>query len=68
MRPEGVLGAPTPIRRVRWSAGLIALLIGFGLYFPFLGGSMILVALTEHFVLRRIPATQRWLGLYEFLI
>jgi uncharacterized iron-regulated membrane protein len=66
-RPEGVLGAPAAMRRVRWSAGLIALLIGFGLYFPFLGGSMILVALTEHFVLRRIPATQRWLGLYEFL-
>lgn len=62
-KPEGVLGAPVPIRRVRFSAGLIALLIAFGLYFPFLGGSMILVALTERFLLRRLPATQRWLGL-----
>jgi uncharacterized iron-regulated membrane protein len=62
-KPEGVLGAPTPIRRVRFSAGLIALLVAFGLYFPFLGGSMILVGLTERLVLRRIPASQRWLGL-----
>jgi uncharacterized iron-regulated membrane protein len=62
--PSCVLGAPILIRRVRFSAGLVALLIAFGLYFPFLGGSMILVGLTERLVLRRIPATQRWLGLY----
>jgi uncharacterized iron-regulated membrane protein len=62
-KPEGVLGAPASIRRVRFSAGLIALLIAFGLYFPFLGGSMILVALTERLLLRRLPAAQRWLGL-----
>jgi uncharacterized iron-regulated membrane protein len=64
-KPEGALGAPTVIRRVRFSAGLIALMVAFGLYFPFLGGSMVLVGLTERLVLRRIPATQRWLGLYR---
>jgi uncharacterized iron-regulated membrane protein len=58
-----VLGAPAPIRRVRFSAALVALLIALGLYFPLLGGSMILVGLTERFVLRRIPTTQHWLGL-----
>jgi uncharacterized iron-regulated membrane protein len=58
-----VLGATAPTRRVRFSAGLITLLIAFGLYFPFLGGSMILVALTERLLLRRLPTTQRWLGL-----
>jgi uncharacterized iron-regulated membrane protein len=62
-KPEGALGAPAPIRRIRFSAGLIALLIAFGLYFPFLGGSMILVALTERLLLRRLPAARRWLGL-----
>ena len=62
-RPEGVLGAPVAIRRVRFSPALIALLVVFGLYFPFLGGSMILVGLSEWLVLRRIPLTQRWLGL-----
>jgi uncharacterized iron-regulated membrane protein len=63
-RPEGVLGAPAPIRRVRFSAGLVAILVVLGLYFPFLGGSMILVALAERFILRKIPTTRRWLGLY----
>ena len=62
-KPEGTLGAPAPIRRVRFSASLIALLIAFGLYFPFLGGSMIVIALIERFLLRRLPTTQRWLGL-----
>ena len=63
-KPKEILGAPAPMRRVRFSAGLVALLVALGVYFPFLGGSMILVGLTEHFILRRIPTTQRWLGLY----
>ncbi|SFS16182.1 Uncharacterized iron-regulated membrane protein [Granulicella pectinivorans] len=63
-RPEGVLGAPAPIRRIRFSAGLIVFLVVFGVYMPFLGVSLVLVALTERFVLRRIPATRLWLGLY----
>ena len=63
-KPEGVLGAPIAQRRVRFSAALIALMIAFGLYFPFLGGSMILVGLGERFILSRIPTTQRWLGLH----
>jgi len=63
-RPEGVLGAPVAIRLVRFSAGLIALLIALGVYFPFLGASMIFVLLTEKFLLRRISGVRRWLGLY----
>jgi uncharacterized iron-regulated membrane protein len=59
------LGAPAAIRRVPFSAGLVTLMIALGLYFPFLGGSMILVGLTERFILRRIPKTRDWLGLYD---
>jgi uncharacterized iron-regulated membrane protein len=62
-RPEGVLGAPAPMSPVRFSPLLIALLIVLGIYFPFLGGTMLLVGLNERFLLRHIPATQRWLGL-----
>jgi len=62
-RPESTLGAPVPLRRVRWSAGLIGLLIAFGVYFPFLGGSMIVVLLVERFVLRRMEPVRVWLGL-----
>ena len=61
--PEHVLGAPAAVRPVRFSAGLVTIIVMFGLYFPFLGGSMILVALTERFILRRLPATRMWLGL-----
>lgn len=62
-RPEGTLGAPKPVRRVRFSAGLITILVAFGLYFPFLGASMLLVYLLEHFALRKLPSAQHWLGL-----
>jgi uncharacterized iron-regulated membrane protein len=62
-KPEHVLGAPAAIRPVRFSAGLVALMVLLGLYFPLLGGSMILVILTEKFILRRMPATRMWLGL-----
>ncbi|MGI4852657.1 MAG: PepSY-associated TM helix domain-containing protein [Janthinobacterium lividum] len=62
-KPEGVLGAPAGIRRVRFSAGLIATMIFLGIYFPFLGGSMLLVGVVERFVLRRLAVTQHWLGL-----
>ena len=61
--PQGVLGAPRATQRVRFSAGLIALMILFGVYFPFLGGSMILVGLLERFILSRIATTRHWLGL-----
>ena len=62
-KPDGLLGAPVAIRRVRLSYALIGMMVILGIYFPFLGGSMILVGLTEKFVLRRIPATANWLGL-----
>lgn len=62
-RPAGLLGAPSLTHTLRLPIGLIALLIVMAVYFPFLGGSMILVGLTERFVLRRIPVTQQWLGL-----
>lgn len=63
-RPEGVLGAPVPLRRIRLSWALMAFLVVFGIYMPFLGGSMILVVLVERFILRKIAAARSWLGLY----
>ena len=62
-RPEGVLGAPAPLPRVPFSVGLIAFVVAFGIYMPFLGGSMILVLLCERLLLRNIPSVQTWLGL-----
>lgn len=62
-KPEGVLGAPAKVRRVPFSAGLVAITVALGMYFPFLGGSMIFVFLTESLLLRRLSSTRSWLGL-----
>jgi uncharacterized iron-regulated membrane protein len=62
-KPEGVLGAPLRAREVRFSAVLLTAMALLGVYFPFLGGSMILVFLAERFILRKMPSAQRWLGL-----
>ena len=62
-KPEATLGAPLAVRRVRFSAGLIAVMIALGIYFPFLGLSMLVVAFVERFILRRLAPAQRWLGL-----
>jgi uncharacterized iron-regulated membrane protein len=62
-RPEGVLGAPAPLRRIRFSWGLIAFLVVFGIYMPLLGGSMLIVLATEKILLRRLEPVSCWLGL-----
>jgi uncharacterized iron-regulated membrane protein len=62
-RPSGVLGAPHRIGRRSYPMALIAAIVGFGLFLPMLGASMIAVGLTERLLLRRIPAVARWLGL-----
>jgi uncharacterized iron-regulated membrane protein len=62
-RPEGVLGAPASLRTRRFSPGLAVCFVAFGLYMPLLGASMLIVALAERFILRRIPSAQHWLGL-----
>ncbi len=62
-RATGVLGAPAPATRPRFSFALLALVIAFSLYLPMLGGSLLLVMTAERFVLRRIPGARRWLGL-----
>jgi uncharacterized iron-regulated membrane protein len=64
-KPEGVLGAPVPVRQVRFSAGLVTLMVALGIYFPFLGLSMILVGLAERFVLPRFSSLSRWLGVVD---
>jgi uncharacterized iron-regulated membrane protein len=62
-RPNGVLGAPVAISKPRFTFGLVVLIVGLGLYLPAFGLSLIAVIITEHIVLRRLPSTQKWLGL-----
>lgn len=62
-RASGVLGAPIPEGRPRFSAGLLAIVIMLGVLLPLFGLSLILVWLVERLVLRRIPMAGEWLGL-----
>jgi len=64
-RHAGVLGAPLPMERPRWSLALVAAVLVLAIYLPELGISLVLTFLTERFVLSHIPFTQRWLGLSE---
>lgn len=62
-RETGVLGAPKVLAPPRFSLGLLALIIVFGLYLPLFGLSLIAVLLLETLLLRRIPPVRSWLGL-----
>ena len=62
-KPQGVLGAPVPIAKPNVTFGIVVLIIGLGLYLPAFGASVILVAITERFILRKLPRAQKWLGL-----
>ena len=64
-RPEGVLGAPAATRKIRFTPALVAFMVVFGIYMPFLGASMLLVALAERMLLSRLPSVRNWLGLAE---
>lgn len=61
-RPDGALGAP-PIPEGRVAVGLGVLILAFAVFLPVLGVSLVLVALVETLVLRRIPPVAFWLGL-----
>lgn len=62
-RPKGVLGAPAPLRRAKFTIGFAALMVALSLYLPAFGVSVVFVVLAERYVLRRSPAAQAWLGL-----
>jgi uncharacterized iron-regulated membrane protein len=62
-RPEGVLGASLSLRRPRFTFAIAAIVVVLGLYLPLFGLSLFLVVMTEHFILRKIPPVQHWLGL-----
>ena len=62
-RPQGLLGAPIPVGRPRFSTGLLALVVMLGVLLPLFGASLLAVFLAERLVLRRMAGVGRWLGL-----
>jgi uncharacterized iron-regulated membrane protein len=57
------LGAPIPLSRPRFGAGLIAAIVALGLYLPMFGATLIVVLVIERAILTRIPAPRTWLNL-----
>jgi len=62
-RADGVLGAPLPIGRPRWSFTLVAAIVALAIYLPAMAISLLFVILAEKFILSRIPSVNQWLGL-----
>ncbi|MFC6644609.1 PepSY-associated TM helix domain-containing protein [Granulicella cerasi] len=62
-RHVGSLGAPIAISRPRWTVALIVPMFALLLYLPAFLISSLLVLLLERYVLSRMTAAGRWLGL-----
>lgn len=63
-RPERGLGAPPlPLKQSAIPTGITILIIGFGIYLPLMGLSLVVVFLMERFILRKIRPAREWLGL-----
>jgi uncharacterized iron-regulated membrane protein len=62
-RHVGVLGAPIPVGKPRWSFALIAVVVALALYLPAMAVSLFTVILFERLLFSRIPSVSRWLGL-----
>jgi len=62
-RQTGVLGAPLPIGKPRWSFALVAAIVVLAVYLPEMAISLALVLVLEKAVFSRIPVVSRWLGL-----
>ena len=62
-RPVGLLGAPLPPTNPYLSKAFLFLVLLTAIYLPLLGVSILLVAITERLLLRRIPGLAIWLGL-----
>lgn len=62
-RPSGMLGAPVWLQPPNFAPALILFIVALALVFPMLGVSMVLLAIAERVVLRRVPSIRHWLGL-----
>lgn len=62
-KPEGLLGAPPPIKDQKIGFGIAFLILFFALFLPVLGISLLIVALIETLILKRIAPVKNWLGI-----
>ncbi|WP_446742545.1 PepSY-associated TM helix domain-containing protein [Silvibacterium acidisoli] len=62
-RAVGVLGAPIPLTRPRWTFTVTAVIIALAIYLPAMAESLILIVILEKTIFSRVPAIRQWLGL-----
>lgn len=62
-RPRGSLGLPRRPDDARLTRGVVAIAIVLGVLFPLLGASMVLVAVVDQFLVRRVPRLRRAFGM-----
>jgi uncharacterized iron-regulated membrane protein len=62
-RATGVLGAPVPMTRPRWSFAVTVVIAALALYLPAMAASLIVIVVLERTIFSRIPPISRWLGL-----
>ena len=62
-RHVGVLGAPIPNGKARWTTPLVAAVFALAVYLPEMAYSLVFVLLLERLMLSRIPCLRQWLGL-----
>jgi uncharacterized iron-regulated membrane protein len=64
-RSVGILGAPVPMAKPRWSFAVAASIVALALYLPAMAASLLVVVLLEKLIFSRIPPARRWLGLAQ---
>lgn len=64
-RPRGSLGFPRRPIDARLARGVVVIAAVLGILFPLLGASMIVVAVVDHFLIRRAPQLRGVFGMRE---
>lgn len=62
-RPRGSLGFPRRPYDARLMRGVVIIALVLGVLFPLLGASMIVVAVVDHFLIRRVPQLRATFGM-----
>lgn len=61
-KPTGKLGAPSVPKDFKIQKGVAFIIIGFGVIFPLVGVSLLLVLAFDWLVCKRVPAIKQWIG------
>lgn len=62
-RPQGLLGAPVPMKRPRFGFVLVGAVAMLALWMPLFGATLLVMLMLERTVFQRWPRVRTWLGL-----